>query len=338
MGATFARSRTFVAGETLTATNLNGVETNILNNFTPAGMDDYSADVTTMRVTTDPYPAGSESLATSFQGEDERLRYMIAQISGRTYWYQDVYPIMAEGADVASAATCDIWAAFDGATKHITGTVTITSLGTAPQAGAWMKIIFDGALTLTHGANLNLPGSANITTAANDWAFVYADTTTLFRVAYFKADGTAVVSTGFAGKFFTAYASLSQNLTDVTFTLINMDTEEADASNVFDTVNKRVVIPNGETWLLEATVHIDHTVSTGAFTVTIYKNGVAWRRSSVVGVGVASGNIGTSPVASGNATGNGTDYYDVYAYQATTVTKPTLGGVLYTRFEGHRVK
>jgi len=42
MGATFARSRTFVAGEILTATNLNGIETNILNNFTPAGMDDYN--------------------------------------------------------------------------------------------------------------------------------------------------------------------------------------------------------------------------------------------------------------------------------------------------------
>lgn len=101
--------------------------------------------------------------------------------------------IETEGAAVASASTCNIWAT-DGNTVHITGTTTITSFGTAPQAGAWMKVIFDGALTLTHGANLNLPGSASITTAANDWAFVYADATTLFRVVYFKADGTAVVS------------------------------------------------------------------------------------------------------------------------------------------------
>lgn len=100
--------------------------------------------------------------------------------------------IEAEGAAVASAATTEIWAT-DGNTRHITGTTTITSLGTASQAGQWQKIIFDGALTLTHGANLNLPGSANITTAADDFAWVYADTTTQHDVLYFKKDGTAVV-------------------------------------------------------------------------------------------------------------------------------------------------
>lgn len=101
--------------------------------------------------------------------------------------------IEAEGADVASAATTDIWTT-DGNTRHITGTTTITSFGTAPQAGAWMKVIFDGALTLTHGANLSLPGSANITTAADDFAFVYADTTTQFDVLYFKKNGTPIVA------------------------------------------------------------------------------------------------------------------------------------------------
>lgn len=97
----------------------------------------------------------------------------------------------AKGSDIASAATTNIWAT-NGNTRHITGTTTITSFGTAPQAGAWMKVIFDGALTLTHGANLNLPGSANIVTTANDFAYVYADTTTLFRVLYFTADGRLV--------------------------------------------------------------------------------------------------------------------------------------------------
>lgn len=99
-----------------------------------------------------------------------------------------------EGAAVASAATADIWAT-DGNTVHVTGTTTITSLGTAPNAGASRWIIFDGALTLTHAANLNLPGSANITTAAGDFARVYADTTTQLDLQYFKADGTAVVAT-----------------------------------------------------------------------------------------------------------------------------------------------
>lgn len=189
MGATFARSRTFVANEILTAVNLNAVETNILNNFTPAGMDDYSANVTEMRVTTDPYPAAAESLATSLQGELERLRYVALQKHGLPYYYSDVYPDHAEGAAIASATTTDIWAAYDGATKHITGTTTITSFGTAPQAGCWMKLIFDGALIIQAGGNLITQGAANIQTLAGDIVLVYAETTTQMRVVSFNLSG-----------------------------------------------------------------------------------------------------------------------------------------------------
>lgn len=101
----------------------------------------------------------------------------------------------AEGANIASASTTNIWAT-DGNTVHITGTTTITSLSTAPQAGAIRRTIFDGALTLTHNAStLILPGGANITTAAGDVAIWYADTTTQIRcISYLKADGTPVVS------------------------------------------------------------------------------------------------------------------------------------------------
>ena len=101
----------------------------------------------------------------------------------------------SEGAPVASAASPDIWAG-DGDTIHITGTDAITGFEAAPKIGAWVKIIFDGVLTFTDGANLNLPGGANITTAADDFAFVYAETATLFKVLYFKVDGTAVVAAG----------------------------------------------------------------------------------------------------------------------------------------------
>jgi len=101
----------------------------------------------------------------------------------------------AKGADVASAATTTIWVT-DGNFIHITGTTTITSFGTAAQAGAERTIVFDGALTLTHNStSLILPGGANITTAAGDRAIVRAETTANARViSYIKADGTAVVS------------------------------------------------------------------------------------------------------------------------------------------------
>ena len=100
----------------------------------------------------------------------------------------------AKGANVASAATTTIWAT-DGNFIHITGTTTITSFGTAEQAGDERTIVFDGALTLTHNStSLILPSGANITTAAGDTAIVRAETTANARViAYLKKDGTAVV-------------------------------------------------------------------------------------------------------------------------------------------------
>ena len=96
----------------------------------------------------------------------------------------------AKGADIASAATTDIWTP-TGQLVHITGTTTITSFGTAPQAGILREVIFDGVLTLTHSANLDLPGAANITTAVGDRAIVRADTTTVAIVTHYeRADGT----------------------------------------------------------------------------------------------------------------------------------------------------
>lgn len=102
----------------------------------------------------------------------------------------------AKSADISSATTTTIWAT-DGNFAHITGTTTITSFGTAEQAGDERTIVFDGALTLTHNStSLILPTGANITTAAGDTAIVRAETTANARViAYLKKDGTTISST-----------------------------------------------------------------------------------------------------------------------------------------------
>lgn len=49
----------------------------------------------------------------------------------------------------------------------MTGTTAITSLGTG-FAGCYREVQFSGALTLTHSANLKLPGAVNLTTTAGD--------------------------------------------------------------------------------------------------------------------------------------------------------------------------
>jgi hypothetical protein len=75
----------------------------------------------------------------------------------------------AHGADIASATTTDIGAATGNFVK-VTGTTTITGLGTV-QAGTRRVVEFTGILTLTHnGTSLILPTAANITTAAGDVA------------------------------------------------------------------------------------------------------------------------------------------------------------------------
>jgi len=98
----------------------------------------------------------------------------------------------AKGADIASATTTDIGAA-TGNFVHITGTTTITGLGTA-AAGIIRAVRFAGALTLTHNAtSLILPSGANITTAANDTALFVSEGSGNWRcLGYERASGSAL--------------------------------------------------------------------------------------------------------------------------------------------------
>lgn len=95
----------------------------------------------------------------------------------------------AKAADIASAATTDI-GAMAGNFVNVTGTTTITALGTA-QAGSLRKVRFTGALTLTHNAtSLILPGAANIVTSAGDVAeFISLGSGNWACSGYLKANG-----------------------------------------------------------------------------------------------------------------------------------------------------
>ena len=96
---------------------------------------------------------------------------------------------------IASAATTSISAA-GGKSVHITGTTTITSLGTG-TTGQTVKVIFDGALVLTHNATslMNI-SNANITTAAGDTAVFLLENgaSGYWRMLdYTRKNGTALV-------------------------------------------------------------------------------------------------------------------------------------------------
>lgn len=107
---------------------------------------------------------------------------------------------------IASATTTDL-STVNGQFVSITGTTTITGLGTV-KAG-WSKFVrFSGALTLTHNAtSLILPGAANITTAAGDTALFISEGSGNWRChAYQRAAGlyanTATANTWTAAQTF----------------------------------------------------------------------------------------------------------------------------------------
>jgi hypothetical protein len=115
----------------------------------------------------------------------------------------------ARGSAIASATTTDIGAA-TGNFVHITGTTTITGLGTV-AAGARRVVVFDGALTFTHNAtSLILPTGANITTVAGDTATCISEGSGNWRVtSYQRKDGTALASAGASLTGFTASLNTS---------------------------------------------------------------------------------------------------------------------------------
>jgi hypothetical protein len=102
-------------------------------------------------------------------------------------------------ATVASASTTDIGAAA-GNYVTVTGTTTITSLGTV-QAGAARIVKFGGVLTITYNAtSLILPTGATITTAAGDTALFVSEGSGNWRcVSYQRADGTPLAGGGGGG-------------------------------------------------------------------------------------------------------------------------------------------
>jgi hypothetical protein len=110
---------------------------------------------------------------------------------------------LRKGADVASAATTNIWTK-DGDVIDVTGTTGITSFGTAARAGQLKYVRFTGALTLTHGANLDIPGGASVTTAAGDFVIVLALTTTSHKIIAMSKLTSAMVT---AALGFTPYSN-----------------------------------------------------------------------------------------------------------------------------------
>jgi hypothetical protein len=122
VGATFSRLKTWGV-EILKHLDLNAEFDNIINNLTPAGIDDLSSNAAAMQGTADPYPGGVASAPTSLAGELQRLRYLLTQITGETYWYIDPdTSIAAINVILTRLQTLGQWQLQADVPTHVSGT------------------------------------------------------------------------------------------------------------------------------------------------------------------------------------------------------------------------
>ena len=116
------------------------------------------------------------------------------------------YFVQTKGADIASATSLTLGK--DGNAFDVTGTTTITSIGTQ-GIGSHVILHFDGILILTHhSTDLILPGAANITTAVGDIATLYEYASADWRcISYTRANGKPIADLAGGGGFLGEVAS-----------------------------------------------------------------------------------------------------------------------------------
>jgi hypothetical protein len=102
---------------------------------------------------------------------------------------------MAKGGDIASASPLVIDT--DGNYFDVTGTTNFAAM--TVEAGNFFMLQFDGALTITHGSGIEIPGAANLTTAAGDRLMCYA--TAANTVEVMSVETEAAASSGGAWTF-----------------------------------------------------------------------------------------------------------------------------------------
>jgi len=94
---------------------------------------------------------------------------------------------MTKGGDIASASPLVIDT--DGNYFDVTGTTNFAAM--TVEEGNFFMLQFDGALTITHGSGIELPGAANLTTATGDRLICYATAANTVEVMSVETEAAA---------------------------------------------------------------------------------------------------------------------------------------------------
>lgn len=242
----------------------------------------------------------------------------VITMSGKSLW-------TAEGADVASASSCNIWAT-DGNFRHITGTATINDFATAPQAGAVMGCIADAAFTVADSATIVVPGNANWVVEAGDTFEVYAETTTTFRIINIQKSS---VGSGASVK-----KATGQSVTNSTPTILVFDAEDFDDYAWHDNVtnNSRITVTAAGRYNVNAIVAFDSMNNGVTLTLELLVNGGTGfetaSNDNIVGRNYVTMNYYLALVAG--------DYLELRITHTDSAARTT--NALFTKFQVMRIK
>jgi hypothetical protein len=258
-----ARVKTWIAGEVLTASDLNAEVNNVLNNGADL-VSPFTKAISLGGFALNFDAANTMSLVYNTKG---------LNLSATTA-INDVFTT------VASATTPDIWTMVGGVVNY-TGTVTATGFASAPQAGARRVLVCSGAAPFTAGANFIIAGIASgstYTAAANDQLLVTAITTTQFLLVPIGSGSVSAArlassSTGFS--IVNGTLVPSNNATQLTIAIKTLAGNDPSASDPVYVLFRNVTAGTGDYAVitLTAATSIQTTVG-GTFGVA---NSVSFR-------------------------------------------------------------
>jgi len=334
--ANFDRITIWGTGQSLTASALNAEYNQIYNNFDTDGMDDYSASTAEMRGTADPYPAASPSLATSLTGELQRIRYMLAQISGETYWYIDT------DTDLASIEDTYINNGTSGDTAY--GPITFDAYiktDIINEVTATSGVLIDG---VTLKDKLVYADQVNEKTSENGVLIegvFFKDNIAYTDQINEKTSAAGVTIDGFlikdGGPDASVWPSFSVNRNtsqqdNITGTdKVEWTTELFDTNNNF--IANRFTPTVAGKYFLTASVFWSNLIAGDIINILIYKNGALVKQNNT-----KSSHTDESIPVSGIFDANGsTDYFEVFAANAGRDTSDLSGSVSLTYFDGSMI-
>jgi hypothetical protein len=141
------------------------------------------------------------------------------------------------------------------------------------------------------------------------------------------------VTTQIGAPAFSAVASTTQNISNITWTKVVINTEQFDTANCFDPTTNYRFTPNvAGYYQIQGSVYLQGGAS-GQFSARVYKNGTAF----VIGNFTPASGSDIGGFVSGLVYMNGTtDYVELYVFQNSGSTRTTFGdsASLYTYFQG----